>query len=59
MGVPKILLRRGINPEKRGLNVEMEGHHFYYFTVQLYFLCVCEGGWEIKFPLLHFGSLVF
>ena len=56
-GVPKILLERGDNPEKRGVSVEMGCMPlFYYFTVQLHLLCV---GVKVKFPLLHFDTSVF
>ena len=53
--VPKILLERVNNPEERGGgggDVEMDGLPlFYYFAVQLHFVCVCVcgggggGGW--------------
>ena len=39
--MPKILLKRGDNPEK-GVDIEIEGLPlFYYFTVKLHLLCVC------------------
>ena len=57
--VPKILLERGNNPEKRGEGVDVETGGlplFYYFTVQFHLLCVSR---TVRLPLLHFGSSVF
>ena len=42
-GEPKILLERGDNLEKNGIDIEMRGGEvllFNYFTIQLHLLCV-------------------